>query len=489
MISRIGVNAISFVSSIILARLLLPEDFGLVAIALSISAIITALTSLPIGEALIRLNHIEDNHFDSAFTLGILRSGVLACILLLAAVPVGYFYGDARLAPIMFALAAQALVAGFYSPRWMLIQKRLSFGPDAFQHIATRVVSAITAIFIAYYYRSYWAIIAPILVMQTVSVVITYVFAPYRPRLCIARIPEIWSFSIWMTFSTILKTVGARLDTLLIGGMLGQRAVGFYNYGEEKAALPTRELSSPLISLLFPGLAAVKNDPARLAAAYKRVQTLIFAVCAPLGVGFALVADMFVQILLGEKWLPIIPIMQVLAVTLAFENLVIAVAPLTMVLGRTRTLFARDALTFSCRIPLIVAGLWLLGIEGALISRVLATLCFLGVYLTLARDVTNMSIIEQLKGCFRTFFALAGMAACVIAFKMALPSAALTEPGFMLATVALGAIVYGVLHGGLWAATGRPQGPESEIFSIADKFWRPLRTALSVKSRSAHSER
>lgn len=477
MVSRIGVNAISFVSSIILARLLLPEDFGLVAIALSISAIITALTSLPIGEALIRLNHIEEDHFDSAFTLGFLRASLLAIVLAVAALPVGHLYGDARLTPIMFALALQALITAFYSPRWMLIQKRLSFGPDAFQHITTRLIAAVTAIFIAYYYRSHWAIITPILVAQLASVAITYIFAPYRPRLCVTRIPEIWSFSIWMTFSTILKTVGAKLDTLLIGGMLGQRAVGYYNYGEEKAALPTRELSGPLIGLLFPGLAAVKNDPARLAAAYKRVQALIFAVCAPLGVGFALVADMFVQILLGEKWLPIIPIMQVLAVTLALENLVIAVAPLAMVLGRTKTLFWRDALTVCFRIPLVIAGLWLLGIEGALIARVLATLCFLGIYLSLAQQVTGISIFDQVRGCARTFVALIGMAASVIAFKSVLPVGAVGDSSFMVATVAVGALAYSVMHGALWVAAGRPQGPESEVLSIAGKFWGPLRAA------------
>lgn len=469
MFSKIGINGIAFASSIILARLLLPEDFGLVAVALSVSAVITALTTLPIGEALIRLTHVGDDYFDSAFTLGLLRASLLAIILAAAAWPIGQMYDDTRLIPIMLTLAAQAFVSGFYSPRWVMIQKRLSFGPDAFQTLLSRVIASCTAVYIAYYYQSYWAIIAPVLVMQTVSVVTTNCFAPYRPRFSLSRIPEIWSFSIWMTFSTIFKTFGGRLDTLLIGGLLGQRAVGYYNYAEEKAALPTRELSSPLIALLFPGLAAVKDDPARLAAAYKRVQALIFAVCAPLGVGFALISDMFVHILLGNKWLPIISIMQVLAATLALENLVIATAPLTMALGFTRTLFMRDAFNFCLRIPLVIAGVALMGIEGALIARVLATFCFLGIYLSLAQQVAQISILDQLKGCVRTFIALAGMAASVIAFKATLPPEATSSATYMFTTIIAGALAYGLIHAALWLAVGRPAGPEAEIADIARK--------------------
>jgi lipopolysaccharide exporter len=466
MASRIAVNAISFASSIILARLLVPEDFGLVAIAVGVSAIAGALTTLPISEALIRLDHIEDDHFNSAFTLGLIRSVLLTIAIVLAAGAVAHAYNDDRLIPVMLALAVEALIGGFYSSRWALLQKRLSFGPAAFAGLAIRLVGSASAVLIAYYYANYWAIIIPIVLAKICNVVLTHIFAPHRLRLCFTKIPEIWGFSGWMTLSAVLRTVGTRLDSLIIGAVLGQRAAGYYSYGDDKAALPTRELSAPLLSLLFPGLAAVNSNPDRLASAYKRLQTTVFATCAPFGIGFALVSDMFVHVLLGDKWAPIIPIMQVLAVALALENLVIGAAPLAMAMGFTRRLFIRDVVVFVGRAPLIVAGALMYGIPGLLAARALALVWYLAQYLVLAKRIANIPVRDQLAGCGRSIAALTAMAVGVTLFKNALPQDSVKAIGALFATVIFGGTLYTIAHAALWLLSGRPDGPEKEVLTI-----------------------
>ena len=443
----------------------MPEDFGLVALALGVSAIVTAFTSMPLAQALIRIDDIEEDHFHSAFTLGLMRAALLTLLLAAAAWPTAALYHDDRLAPIMLVLACQAFIGGFYSSRWPMIQRQLSFGPDAFVSMTIRLAAAIASVLIAYYYRSYWAIVLPTVLMQILSVALTHAYAPYRPRFRFNKIPEIWSFSIWMTFSSVLTTVNARVDSLVVGGILGQRAVGFYSYADEKARMPTRELSAPLIRLLFPGLAAVKNDPERLAA-YKRTQAMVFAVCVPAGAGFGLVADMFVHILLGEKWLPIIPIMQVLAFAFAFENLVTATAPLAMAMGATRALFVRDAATFACRVPVVVGGLLFFGIPGLLAARAFATMLSVALNMLLAKNIVRVSIRSQLLGCSRTFTAVAGMSLCVVLFKTILPPDAEASVAGLLATIAVGGVAYAASHLGLWSIVGRPKGPETELLAI-----------------------
>ncbi|MCW2410662.1 lipopolysaccharide biosynthesis protein [Sphingobium sp. B8D3A] len=474
MTAQVIINLVSFASSIVLARLLMPEDFGLVAIALGVSAVVTALTSMPLSEALIQINDIEDDHFHSAFTLGFIRAMMLTLLLAGAAWPVAALYEDSRLAPIMLLLAVQAFIGGFYSARWPMIQKQLSFAPDAIAGVVTRVATMLASVVIAYLYRSYWAIVAPLVLMQLLSVVITHLYAPYLPRLRLSKVREIWSFSIWMTFSSVLTTVNARIDSLVLGGVLGQREVGFYSYADEKARMPTRELSTPLIRLLFPGLTAVRHDPARLAAAYQRTLTVIFAVCVPAGAGFGLVADMFVHVLLGPKWIEIIPIMQVLAFTFAFENLVTATAPLAMAMGATRALFVRDLMTFAFRVPLIITGLLLFGITGLLGARVLSTLASVLLNMLLAKQIVHVSIRRQFLGCARTFVAVGGMCAGVIAFKMALPAHVAHSVFGLLATIAVGGVAYIACHLGVWILRGRPAGPETDLIVIFNGVLRKL---------------
>jgi O-antigen/teichoic acid export membrane protein len=464
--ARIIVNLLTFASSIILARLLMPEDFGLVALAIGLQAVVSALAQLPIGEALIQRDVLEDNHLHSAFTLGLMRGSLLCILLVLGAWPAAAVYDDARLVPILLLMAANALVSGFYSPRWPLIQKQLSFAPSFIMETTARFTSFLIAIPIAYYYRSYWAIIVPISVWQILSVVLTYVFAPYRPRFSTQRIRDIWSFSVWVTLSSFFNTFNLRIDALLIGGVLGQRAVGFYSYGDDKAALPTREIGGSMIQLLFPGLAMVKNEQERLVSGYKRMQSLLFAVCAPAGIGFALVADEFVYGLLGAKWAPIIPIVQVIAFALALENLITPARPLAMALGATRSQFHREALAFAIRVPLTAIGLWLFAIEGVLAARLISSVVTIGIFMLFVRQLVGLSVREQLTGSLRSCLALGIMGAGLILYK-ALPMVGhLPHLVILVSAIALGAVLYTIGHASIWVLAGRPAGPEREIIEI-----------------------
>lgn len=470
--SRVVFNALSFIYSIVLARLLMPEDFGIVAVALGIFAIVQALTTMPIAEALIQTQEVDNDHVDSAFTLGLVRSTLFAVLLAAAAWPTTYFYGDSRLAGFLLALGFGTLCSGFFSPRWPLIQKDLSFGPTFVLAAGSRVIGIAASLPVAYYYHSPWALILSMVASQILGVLITHYYVPYRFRFSTRRIKDLWSFSIWMTFSTILNTVNSRIDTLLLGAFLGHRAVGYYSYADDKAALPAREMTGPMVQVLFPGLAAVKDDRARLASSYKRVQSLIFALCAPASIGLALVAEPFVHVLLGEKWMPIVPIIQILATVLALENLAVAAGPLAMAQGRTRDLFHRDIVNFALRVPAITAGLFFFGLAGVLAARAFATVCSTLLYMRLVRKVVGVSVWEQLSGCGRTFGACLVMSAAVLLFQRS--SLMHVMPGSMtlIVSIVLGGFAYLVGHALIWQLAGRPHGPEAEIGTIMQDFLR-----------------
>jgi O-antigen/teichoic acid export membrane protein len=460
------VALLSFISSIVLARLLMPEDFGLFALAISLSAVVQALATLPLSEALIQSAEVDEHHIGSTYMLAIVRAVLLSVILSLAAWPIAYLYDDHRLFGIMLAMAFIMLLSGFFSPRWALIQKQLSFGPSAVQSVVLRLTNIVVALPVAYFYRSVWAIVIGMIAAQIVSVILTHCYAPAPIRFSTKRIRAIWSFSVWGTFSGIMNTINQRIDTLMIGSLLGHREVGFYWYADDKAVMPTREVSAPLIVVLFPGLSRVRDDPVRLAVAYRRAQSLIFAACVPAGVGFGLVADQFVQVLLGEKWLPIVPLIQVLAPLLALETLISSAKPLAMADGRTRDLFRRDWMNFLVRTPLVLTGLLLYGLPGVLVARAFTTIYGIALFMLLVRKITGITMFQQLHDCRRSFGALAIMAGGILLFKAG-PAAHLLSGALMfVTTIAVGGLCYVAGHLLLWLVAGRPQGPEAEAMSI-----------------------
>ncbi|MBN8830779.1 MAG: lipopolysaccharide biosynthesis protein [Sphingomonadales bacterium] len=465
--SRAVVALLSFISSIVLARLLMPEDFGLFAMAISLSAVVQALAALPLSEALIQTSEVDDDHIGSTYTLAVARAVLLSVVLGVAAWPIAYLYHEPRLFGILLAMAFIMLLSGFFSPRWALIQKQLSFGPSAVQSITLRMTNMVVALPIAYFYRSVWAIIIGMIAAQIVSVTLTHCYAPAPLRFSTKRIRAIWSFSVWGTFSGILNTINQRIDTLMIGSVLGHREVGLYWYADDKAVLPTREITTPLVVVLFPGLSRVKDDPVRLATAYRRAQSLLFAACVPAGVGFGLVADQFVNVLLGEKWLPIIPIIQILAPLLALEALIASAKPLAMANGRTRDLFRRDLMNFAFRTPVVLAGLFLFGLPGVLAARAVTTIYGIGLFMWLVRKITGITLFQQLHDCRRSFGALAIMAAGIFLFKAG-PAAHLLPSGVMfMVTIAVGGLCYVAGHLLLWLTALSADG-----LILADKLSR-----------------
>ena len=128
--------------------------------------------------------------------------------------------------------------------------------------------------------------------------------------------------------------------------------------------MPTREATSPLTQTIYPGFSSIRDDPARLAAAYQRAQALVAAVALPAGIGVAVIADPLVRLALGEKWAPVIFIIQALASVYALQTLGSLVQPLGMAKGETRLLFIRDTQMLFVRVPVMIAGLMLYGLAG-----------------------------------------------------------------------------------------------------------------------------
>jgi lipopolysaccharide exporter len=472
--ARLASNILATISTLFLARLLLPSDFGLVALGTSTLNILTSITSIKLSEALVQHRDPSHRHFHTAWTLNLLRGVLIGSIFALIAVPVARYYGDYRLENVMLALSGSAILNGLENPRAIMLTKELIFWQQFMLQVSQKLVTLITSVLIALIYHSYWALIGGILLGQFVGVLVSYTVLPFRPAFSIAHARELFSFSIWLTFSDAINAINWNFDPLLVGKFIGKTELGYYSVGNSLAVMASREATAPLTGTLFPAFSNLAHDPVRLAAAYQRAQALVTAVALPAGVGMALIADPLVRLTMGERWLPAVIVIRILAAAFAAQSLSSLAQPLAMAAGRTQLLFKRDLQGFLFRVPLVIVGLYFGGFAGVLYARAIVGTSGLLFNANVVTKVTGLSLWQQIRPNMRAVASVLLMAA-VLAPMDAFSNKGSSHWAVALnlgALIAAGAVVYSVATFILWRVMGRPEGPETELVQVASKVWR-----------------
>ena len=478
-LSRAIMNGLAMLSTFVLARNLTPSDFGVVALGMTILLIVTTVTEFSLAEALIRHKAPEESHFSAAWTLNAARGLLLCLFFVVCAYPAAVLFEEPRLSGVMVVLGLSVLMSGLTNPRRIMLQRDLIFWQEFVLSVSQKFTGFVASVAIAMIYHSYWALVIGTLVSQATNVVVSYLVLPFWPRITFRHIREFFSFSAWLTAGQIVSTLNWRFDYLLVGKMLGGSALGYYSVGSNLAMMPTREATAPLTQTIYPAFSSIRDDPPRLAAAYQRVQALVAAVALPAGIGVAVVADPLVRLALGEKWAPVIFIIQALAAVFALQTLGSLVQPLGMAKGETRVLFIRDAQMLCIRVPIMIVSLILYGLPGVIIGRVFTGLFSTFVNMMLVRRFIGVTILKQLSVNLRALTSIVVMAAGV---SLASSHLAHTTDKAMLVLhlailVALGALLYSGSTFLLWISMKRPAGPETEVQNILGKILPRFRLA------------
>lgn len=461
-------NALGLVCTLVLARLLAPDDFGVAAIGTALLGALHSFTQFTLGEALIHHDDPHDGHLDTVWTMGVIRSVFLALVLLVATPFVENFYNDDRLMPVMLIIATAALISGFYNPRLAMLNRQLQFSQDLVLLASQKIALLVVSVTLAILFRSYVAIVGGILALSVVGVVVSYILAPYRPKFRLNEVRELFGYSSWLSLSEVASALSWRLDPLIVGKFAGQAGLGIFSVSSNLASLPTNEITGVMKTTLFPGFREVRRDPERLRRAYMRIQALTSAIVIPCAFGLAAVADPLIRLALGGKWLATIPIIQVLSVAYALKTLGSTAEPLAMAVGETRLLFKRNFQLFLVRTPIVIAGLYLQGLDGLLVALVVTTFVGIAFDVLMVRQICALNLSRQLLENTRTLISASVMFGLTIAVVRLLPlgNEATANAIKVVAGVAFGIVVYLATTLIAWKMAGRPEGPEREILSI-----------------------
>lgn len=469
--AKVVVNVLGLVSTLVLARLLTPEDFGLVAIAMTLIALLQSVTEMSLSAALIHHQAPTDDHFNSAWTMNALRALLLASVLGIASPFVADFYKDPRLLPVLLLLSGSMALAGLNNPKQVVLTRRLEFWQEFAVLVTQKLAGFLVGVGMALVFHSYWALVAGTLATQIAGLIVSYCVVPFRPRPSLSKVRELWSFSAWVTLSYILNTINWKLDHLLIGTFISPKALGIYTVGDNLAGLPTRETIGPLEQALFPGLRQVTDDPERLRRTYARAQALITMIALPVGFGVGALARPLVELVLGPKWLEAVLIVQVLSCVFAVQTISSAVHPLAMAKGKTRMMFGRDVFGFCLRVPIILVGMWWAGMVGIVFGRMVSGTLGVFINATLVRRLIGLTIRQQLFNSWRSLLSVTVMWSALTATVHHWPvnGGALERAGWLAGLGLAGGATYLALHFALWGLAGKPAGAEQDFIELAGK--------------------
>lgn len=481
--ARLFINLLNAGSILLLARLLTPKDFGVVAIATAVVSVAMSFTDMSFLPALVQCREPTREHVDTVWTMSLIRAACIVTGFALVAWPLAKVYGDPRLLPVLIVSGITGAFMDFCNPRVYVALRDMRFGPLTLFQISQKLVSLSFAIVLAVLFRNYWAIIIGNAAGALASSLLSYVLVPYLPRLTLARVREIWCFSGWMFFNQLCETVNWRFDQLAIGLFTPEAALGKYAVADNLAVIPSRELSMPLTGPIFAGLATISDDLARLRKSYLRAQSTVAFATIPAATGLALTAHPAVHVLLGARWLDCVPLVQVIAIGYAFETLNFAIKPLAMAMGRTKFLFTRSFLFLCLRVPMIVLGLWLGGLYGAALGRLASAFLTSVISLLLVRRLVGLTVFQQVSAHGTTFVGLCAMVATVSLAGASLGEAVAGKPLLHLLMLGgIGAATYLGVTLLLWHSRGRPEGSVSEAVDILRGLLPFLRGARKVEA-------
>lgn len=450
-----------FVSTLILARLLLPDDFGIVAQCSLVAGLIAVFTDLGVQFALVQNEHAEQSHFDTAWTVRLIQNVVVVIAIVAVAPLAAEYFADERVELALQVMAITVLLSGVENIGVVMFQKEMKFQKDFQFLFIRRAAGFVITIVLALLWQSYWAMIIGAISGRAVGVIASYLMHSMRPRLSFRRFSEIFSFSQWMLVQGIGTYFSMNLDRLIVGGQTDTKTVGEYTIAQEIAAMPTSELLAPINRVLFPAFVAAKHNLTRLADKFVLSQSVQGLVALPASVGLALVAEEAVLVLLGSKWTAAIPFIQVLAFAYIAEALSTSAKYVILTLGKAK--LSALIVWVQLLVFVVLVGFTFSDYQTLYVAWIRVASTFVGLALvlivlrTLLPDLTAWDLTRHLS---RSVIAVFSMA-LIVTYTQSIIHLAPFPMLMAKILIGVGSYVSTVLL--LWLAVGKPDGAEKYI--------------------------
>ena len=466
---RLVSRSLGFVSVLVLAGLLIPDDFGIVAMASAVTGSIDSMSQLGVRDALVRLTDDRRDYYDTAFTFQVARGVLTGLLIAAASLFATELLGDARLHDVLLVLAALSLLSSFENIGVVGFSRRLDFRSQFLLQAGPRVFGFAVTTALAFLLRSYWALIIGTVVGRLVGVALSYALSPHRPRFGLAGWRYLLHFSFWSWAGSLAIMVLARAEPFLLGPVLGVAAVGLITLAIDIAYLPISELLEPACVALFPGFAMANRSGSPPVAMGLSIAGALALVTIPLSIGVSACSGYLVTGLLGPKWETAQPLIAILAWICMFSPFAYVSGSVLSAQGQVSRVFASHAIAAVLKVIILLSVRHTMNLELIVFASMMTVVAETVIFIWQLRAGGR----EELRRLAMSVARALAATAITCAVVSQLPGAwahvpmdrvlALLEGGVLGATTIT---LFAVCQVTLWMMAGRPPGPERRLASI-----------------------
>lgn len=411
---RFGAQGVAFVVSVILARLLVPEVYGTIALVTVFTKILNVFVDSGFGNALIQKKDADDLDFSTVFYFNVSVCLLMYAGMFLAAPWIARFYNDLSLTPVVRVLSLTVVISGVKNVQQAYVSRTMQFKRFFFSTLGGTIGAAIIGIAMAYFGFGVWALVAQQIFNATMDTVILWITVKWRPKRMFSwqRLKGLFSFGWKLLVSSLLSTVYGDLRQLIIGKMYTSTDLAQYNRGKQLPDLLVNNIDTSINSVLLPAMAQVQDDPGRVKSMTRRAMKTSTYVIAPIMMGLAFTAEPVIRLVLTEKWLPCVPFLRIFCITYMFYPVHTANLNAIKAMGRSDLFLKLEVLKKVVGIAVLVCVMWF-GVMAMAYSMLFTSVMSQIINSWPNKKLLNYSYMEQLRDILPGILLAAVMGCCV----------------------------------------------------------------------------
>ncbi len=415
-------QASQFIITAILARLLAPEDFGLVGMATVFTGFISMLNESGVSGAIIQKQDITDEHLSSVFWINIAVGVFCTAALWLVAPLIAAFYSKPDLVIILQVSSVNFILASVSIVHRAVLQKELEFKKLSLIEALSIVIGGAAGIASALYGSGAFSLVYQLIVFTVVNSALTWVYSTWRPRLRISKkgLADIVEYSMNITGTNVMVYFARNIDYLLIGRFLGVEALGYYTLAYKLMIYPLQNITWTLQKVMFPALAKIQNDLKKIGQSYRTMIKMISFVTFPMMFGLFALTEEFISLVYGPKWLPAVPVIKIFCICGLLQTVLSTAGTVYQSLGKSRLQLKISTTGSLIAMASIVLGLrW--GIVGVAACYTLYTVVWCHVNLAVVSSILHFKFLDLYWVPVKNFFFASTMLLVIYGMKYLMP--------------------------------------------------------------------
>ncbi|MCJ0595294.1 lipopolysaccharide biosynthesis protein [Enterococcus cecorum] len=436
---RCGAQIVTFIVSIVLARILTPEDYGKIALITVFTTILQVFVDSGLGVALIQKKDADDLDFSSVFYFNFVICLVLYAAMFIASPFIANFYNDSSLTPIIRVISLTIVVSGVKGIQQSYVSRNMLFKRFFYATLGGTIFSAILGIALAYTGFGVWAIVAQQLSNTTIDTLILWLTVKWRPKKMFSweRLKGLLSFGWKMLASSLLDTVYGNIRSLIIGKLYSSSDLAYYNQGNQFPNVVVTNINTSIDSVLLPTMASVQDDSQRVKTMTRRAIKTSTYIMAPLMMGLAFCAEPIVRLVLTDKWISCVPFLRIFCITYMFYPIHTANLNAIKAMGRSDLFLKLEIAKKIVGMILLLSTMWF-GVMAMAYSLLVSSVLSQIINSWPNRKLLNYGYLEQLKDIIPSIALAVLMGFCVNLVSLLDLSNIVT----LLIQIPLGAVIY-----------------------------------------------